>query len=144
MQFNEAEWATLATRLDEGLELPEHRREEWLDSLTDLDGRLKSVLRDLLRKHAEGDAGLPETLPKFKRAAERRGELPATIGRYRIVGLVGEGGMGVVYEAEQEQPRRRVALKVVKPGLTSPEVLRRFEQESRSLARLQHPGIAQI
>src|SRR5207247_5999423 len=48
------------------------------------------------------------------------------------------------YRAEQEQPRRTVALKVVKPGLTAPEVLRRFEQESQSLARLQHPGIAQI
>jgi serine/threonine protein kinase len=52
--------------------------------------------------------------------------------------------MGVVYEAEQEQPRRTVALKVIKPGMTSPELLRRFEQESLALARLQHPAIAQI
>src|SRR5207244_4941165 len=49
-----------------------------------------------------------------------------------------------VYEAEQEQPRRTVALKVIKPGLASPELLRRFEQESQALGRLQHPGIAQI
>src|SRR5262249_47191284 len=69
---------------------------------------------------------------------------PATIGRYRILRLLGEGGVGVVYEAEQEQPRRTVALKVIKPGLTSPELLRRFEQESQALGRLQHPGIAQI
>jgi WD40 repeat protein/predicted Ser/Thr protein kinase len=68
----------------------------------------------------------------------------ATIGNYRILHLIGEGGMGAVYEAEQEQPRRTVALKVIKPGLASPELLRRFEQESQALGRLQHPGIAQI
>jgi serine/threonine protein kinase len=70
--------------------------------------------------------------------------VPAIIGRYRILRLLGEGGMGAVYEAEQEHPRRTVALKVIKPGLTSRELLRRFEQESQALGRLQHPGIAQI
>jgi tetratricopeptide (TPR) repeat protein len=70
--------------------------------------------------------------------------LPAHIGRYRIRRVLGEGGMGTVYEAEQEHPRRAVALKVIRPGLTSPELLRRFERESQALARLQHPGIAQI
>jgi eukaryotic-like serine/threonine-protein kinase len=52
--------------------------------------------------------------------------------------------MGVVYEAEQEQPRRTVALKVIKSGLADPKLVRRFEQESLALGRLQHPGIAQI
>ena len=52
--------------------------------------------------------------------------------------------MGAVYEAEQDQPQRTVALKVIKPGLANPEVLRRFQQEAQALARLQHPGIAQI
>src|SRR5262245_54871449 len=66
------------------------------------------------------------------------------IGGYTITRLIGEGGMGAVYEAEQEQPRRTVALKVIKPGMASPELLRRFAQESQALARLQHPGIAQI
>src|SRR5688572_22292760 len=66
------------------------------------------------------------------------------IGRYKIRRLIGEGGMGAVYEAEQEQPQRTVALKVIKPGLASPELLRRFAQESQALGRLQHPGIAQI
>ena len=70
--------------------------------------------------------------------------LPATFGRYRILRLIGEGGMGAVYEAEQDQPRRTVALKVIKPGLASPELLRRFAQESQALGRLQHPGIATI
>src|SRR5262249_2231315 len=67
-----------------------------------------------------------------------------TIGRYRVLRLIGEGGMGVVYEAEQDQPRRTVALKIIKPGLGTPELLRRCEQESQALGRLQHPGIAQI
>jgi non-specific serine/threonine protein kinase/serine/threonine-protein kinase len=70
--------------------------------------------------------------------------MPANIGRYRILRVLGEAGMGVVYEAEQEHPRRIVALKVIKPGLASPELLQRFEQEPQALARLQHPGIAQI
>ena len=68
----------------------------------------------------------------------------AAIGRYRILRLIGEGGMGAVYEAEQDQPRRTVALKVIKPGLANPELLRRFAQETQALGRLQHPGIAQI
>src|SRR6185295_7533003 len=71
-------------------------------------------------------------------------EHPAVIGRYRILRLIGEGGMGAVYEAEQDHPRRTVALKIIKSGMASPELLRRFEQESQALGRLQHPGIAQI
>jgi eukaryotic-like serine/threonine-protein kinase len=70
--------------------------------------------------------------------------LPASIGRYRIIRLLGEGGMGAVYEAEQDQPRRRVALKVIRAAWASPELLRRFAQESQALGRLHHPGIAQI
>src|SRR5512146_977193 len=71
-------------------------------------------------------------------------QFPTSIGRYRIVRLLGEGGMGVVYEAEQYQPQRRVALKVIKAAWASPELLRRFEQEFQTLGRLHHPGIAQI
>ncbi|HVN20187.1 MAG TPA: protein kinase [Dongiaceae bacterium] len=70
--------------------------------------------------------------------------LPANIGHYRIIRLLGEGGMGAVYEAEQDRPRRRVALKVIKSAWASPELLRRFEQEFQTLGRLHHPGIAQI
>jgi tetratricopeptide (TPR) repeat protein len=70
--------------------------------------------------------------------------LPPVIGRYRIIRLLKEGGMGVVFEAEQDQPRRTVALKVIKPGLSNPELVRRFEHESQALGRLHHPNIAQI
>jgi WD40 repeat protein/predicted Ser/Thr protein kinase len=68
------------------------------------------------------------------------------IGDYRIVRALpdGRGGMGVVYEADQENPRRRVALKLVRPGLLSPAILRRFEFEAAILGRLEHPGIARI
>src|SRR5437867_8548543 len=72
------------------------------------------------------------------------GPMPSQIGRYRIVRVIGEGGMGTVYEAEQENPRRIVALKVIRPGFVTANLLRRFEQESQVLGRLQHPGIAQV
>jgi len=66
------------------------------------------------------------------------------IGQFRIVRVLGEGGMGVVYEAEQASPKRRVALKVIRGGHVSARVRRRFEVESAVLARLQHPGIAAV
>ncbi|MDH3456620.1 MAG: serine/threonine-protein kinase [Gemmatimonadota bacterium] len=73
------------------------------------------------------------------------GDPPGTIGPYRILRVLGEGGMGVVYEAEQRVAlKRRVALKVMKPGLDSKEVLARFEAERQALAVMQHPGIAKV
>jgi serine/threonine protein kinase len=74
----------------------------------------------------------------------RESAVAVHIGHYRIIRILGEGGMGTVYEAEQDQPRRRVALKVIKASLAGPDLLRRFEQESQALGRLHHPGIAQI
>ena len=70
---------------------------------------------------------------------------PERIGPYRLVSVLGTGGMGVVYLAEQEQPlRRRVALKLVKRGMDSQEVLARFESERQALALMDHPGIARV
>lgn len=69
---------------------------------------------------------------------------PERVGEYRILGVLGQGGMGVVYRAEQESPRRSVALKVIRPGIESREVLKRFAQEAEVLGWLQHSGIAQI
>src|SRR5262245_38896606 len=71
-------------------------------------------------------------------------ELPERIGRYRILRLLGEGGMGAVFEAEQEQPRRTVALKVIRTGVLTAQGLQRFDRESQARARLHHPGIAQV
>ena len=70
--------------------------------------------------------------------------LPESIGPYRILRFLGEGGMGTVFQARQHHPDRIVALKVIKAGMASDQILRRFEQESEALGRLQHPGIAQI
>jgi serine/threonine protein kinase len=70
--------------------------------------------------------------------------MPSEIGRYKILGIIGTGGMGHVYEAMQEAPRRRVALKVIKGGAASEMALRRFEFETQILAKLHHQNIAQI
>ncbi|MCA9309651.1 MAG: protein kinase, partial [Phycisphaerales bacterium] len=66
------------------------------------------------------------------------------VGRYQVIRLLATGGMGAVYLAQQETPRRTVALKVMKQGISSPAMVRRFEHEVQMLGRLQHPGIAQI
>jgi WD40 repeat protein/serine/threonine protein kinase len=70
--------------------------------------------------------------------------VPERIGPFRILDVLGEGGMGVVYRAEQDRPRRIVALKVVRPGLGTAGLVRRFEREAEVLGRLHHPGIAEI
>ena len=70
--------------------------------------------------------------------------IPEYVGRYRIRRVIATGGMGTVYEALQEHPRRVVALKVMKDGFASRSAMRRFEHESQILARLHHPSIAQV
>ncbi len=70
--------------------------------------------------------------------------LPSKIGQYHIRRRIASGGMGTVYEATQENPRRTVAVKVMKQGITSRSAMRRFEHEAQLLARVQSPGIAQI
>jgi WD40 repeat protein/serine/threonine protein kinase/tetratricopeptide (TPR) repeat protein len=73
-------------------------------------------------------------------------EGPGTkIGRYELLSLIGEGGMGLVYLAEQKEPvRRKVALKIIKPGMDSKQVVARFEAERQALAMLDHPNIAHV
>ena len=67
------------------------------------------------------------------------------IGRYKLLQQIGEGGMGVVYMAEQEEPvRRRVALKIIKLGMDTQQVIARFEAERQALALMDHPNIAQV
>ena len=70
---------------------------------------------------------------------------PQQIGGFRILSVLGRGGMGIVYEAEQQNPKRRVALKVIRGGRLVDEVqLRHFRREAETLARLVHPNIAAI
>ncbi|MFC1634411.1 tetratricopeptide repeat protein [Planctomycetota bacterium] len=88
----------------------------------------------------KSDAPSPAT--SLDRFIEQPG---SRIGHYRLLSVLGEGGMGIVYLAEQEQPiKRRVALKVIKPGMDSKRVIGRFEAERQALALLDHPNIAHI
>jgi len=67
------------------------------------------------------------------------------IGRYRLLEKIGEGGFGVVYMAEQQEPvQRKVALKIIKPGMDTREVIARFEAERQALALMDHPSIARV
>lgn len=86
---------------------------------------------------------LEEATRNQPRDADREGG-PTTIGPFRVIRRVGVGGMGEVYEAEQDTPRRRVAIKLMRPGLRSPDLLRRFQREIEFAGRLSHPGIAQV
>ena len=70
--------------------------------------------------------------------------VPERLGPFRVLGLLGRGGMGVVYEAEQDSPQRRVAVKVVRAALFDRSRTARFRYEAELLGRLQHPGIAQV
>ena len=87
-----------------------------------------------------------ETAAESGALTQRSPRLPdgTRIARYTISGVLGEGGMGLVYKAEQKRPKRNVALKLIRPGYATPRMLRRFEVEAEVLARLKHPGIAQI
>jgi serine/threonine protein kinase len=67
------------------------------------------------------------------------------IGRYKLLRILGEGGFGIVYLAEQQRPmKRQVALKIIKPGMDSAQVIRRFEAERQALALLDHPNVARV
>jgi serine/threonine protein kinase/tetratricopeptide (TPR) repeat protein len=127
------------------VDLPRERRAEFVRSECGGDPTLQAQVESLLhhweaapREYLERAVhGLPtpECLP---------GTLPERIGGYTIVRLIGRGGMGSVYEAEQPHPHRRVALKVVRGDVLSDETFRRFFHEAEVLGQLQHPGIAQI
>ena len=104
-----------------------------------------------------GDAGLREGVEALLAAHERlegtrltAGGLPrvgpgSVVGPYKLLQQIGEGGMGTVFMADQTEPvQRRVALKVVKPGMDSRQVVARFEAERQALALMDHPNIAKV
>jgi len=92
----------------------------------------------------------PWPIPSSSHATRTHGDhrkdgfTPRTVGNYHLKRVIASGAMGTVYEAIQEHPRRRVAVKMLRHGLVSPAALRRFDYESQLLARLRHSGIAQI
>ncbi|MHC5064570.1 MAG: tetratricopeptide repeat protein [Planctomycetota bacterium] len=122
-------------------------REAWLKEACGDDAELLAELRSLLAHDMDTPTGVEfarvvgKTVESF---LTEEAPLPETIGAYRILERIGSGGMGVVYEAQQENPSRRVALKVLRPGLATPSLLRRFEHEAHVLGWLDHPGIARI
>src|SRR5881409_3478468 len=88
------------------------------------------------------DAVLRRKIDDLLRAHEKAGD---RIGRYKLVEKIGEGGCGIVYLAEQEEPlRRRVALKVIRLGMDTQSVIARFEAERQALALMDHPNIARV
>lgn len=112
------------------------------------DRELRDELESLLRSHRRRGPFLDAPVVVF--APERNGQGEGTglvgrrIGRYELVRVIAEGGMGIVYEALQEESQRVVAVKVMRRGLASRSALRRFREEAKILARLRHPNIAQI
>lgn len=114
---------------------------QYLDGLAEADRPLRVELEAMLASDAKGSGVLGKP-PVAALSAAR--PLPQHIGSFRVLTLLGEGGMGSVYEAEQDYPQRRVALKVMRPGFASASLLRRFRLEVSALGRLQHPGIAQL
>ena len=133
-------WERIAQIYEELCERPASEHDRLLARACGADESLRCEVESLLRQDISRDGPL-------ERAAEsvvNAGAVPRFIGPYRILRLVGEGGMGAVYEAEQDHPRRTVALKVIKSAFASPELLRRFVLEAEALGRLQHPGIARI
>src|SRR5262249_18597486 len=111
------------------------------------DAALLARVQALLKASAEGSRFLPDEpvqaptlldIPVTEKAGDR-------IGHYKLLQQIGEGGCGVVYMAEQEEPvRRRVALKILKLGMDTKQVIARFEAERQALALMDHPIIAKV
>src|SRR6516162_9954929 len=122
---------------------PTEERLRFLTSACGKDAALLARVQALLRADESGESFLPEQ-PRatFGAITEKSGD---RIGRYKLLEQIGEGGCGVVYMAEQEEPvRRRVALKVLKLGMDTKSVIARFEAERQALALMDHPNIAKV
>ena len=140
----------------EALEHPERERGSFLEEACPGDPALLAEARALVAMAQRTsfqavteflEARVGRAAAAFQAATDGAGagSLPEAIGPYRILELLGEGGMGVVYRAERTgEIRREVALKVIRAGLRSPQARARFEAERQALARMNHPGIARI
>jgi WD40 repeat protein/tRNA A-37 threonylcarbamoyl transferase component Bud32 len=139
------------------------QRSAYLAQACGADAQLRREVEELLQAEADAGEFLPDqpaglasrsALEELVEAAEPLGPMPELpisegpgdrIGRYVLLEKLGEGGCGVVYLAQQEKPvRRQVALKIIKPGMDSRQVIARFEAERQALARMDHPNIAKV
>ena len=129
------------------LKLPVAERVAYLDQACAGDTALRQRVEELLQASDEAGAFLesPAAVPPegtLRLPANKPGD---RIGRYKLLQQIGEGGCGVVYMAEQEEPvHRRVALKVIKLGMDTKSVIARFEAERQALALMDHPNIAKV
>ncbi len=121
----------------------------FLNSACGSDHELRSELEALLKEYNQEsplDVNTPGEIANLitQSRLDDTGVIPVKVDRYTIVKQIGEGGMGSVYVAKQQNPTRSVALKVIKPGLDSNRVIARFNAERETLARMDHPCIAQV
>ena len=124
------------------------QRGAFLDEACAGNRRLRQRVEALLKSHQQADSFLKEPPIDFDAVSHRPAitEGPGTtIGRYKLLEEIGEGGFGVVYMAEQREPvQRRVALKIIKLGMDTKQVIGRFEAERQALAMMDHPNIAKV
>ncbi len=137
---------TRAERIEElfaeGVDLPPAERDSFLESRCGTDHELRAEVEALLVTDDSQPIGFLET-PAIATDALPPGTMIA--GKYKSLQLLGEGGMGMVYLAEQQRPvRRRVAIKVLKLGMDTRQVIARFEAERQALAMMDHPAIARV
>lgn len=137
------------TLFAEALALPNAERKRWLDAACEGDSALRHRVERLLDAHERMGDFIETPAARVTVDPEPLGGealAPGTrVGPYEIRREVGEGGFGVVYEAHQHEPvERRVALKVLKAGMDTRDIVRRFERERRTIARMDHPHIARF
>ena len=133
----------------EALQLSTEDRAAFLERACGNDKELLQQVEALLLTHNQVGDFLEEPPQGPSDEAQSRisvGEKPGDrIGRYKLLQQIGEGGCGVVFMAEQEEPvRRKVALKIIKPGMDTKSVIARFEAERQALALMDHPNIAKV
>jgi eukaryotic-like serine/threonine-protein kinase len=146
MQDQKAEETIFAATL----RLPPEQRGSYLEQACGQDGPLRERIEALLAAYEDSgnllekpaDPSLSNSIQSSPLLSEQIGD---RIGRYKLLEQIGEGGCGVVYMAEQEEPvQRRVALKVIKLGMDTKHVIARFEAERQALALMDHPNIAKV
>jgi serine/threonine protein kinase/tetratricopeptide (TPR) repeat protein len=128
-------------------DLPPAERSGFLRGACGTDADLRSRIETLLRDLAS-PAAHPRPAPSAQNstiAVAPREEIGQQIGRYKLLEQIGEGGFGTVWAAEQREPvKRRVALKIIKLGMDTKQVIARFEAERQALAMMDHPNIARV